>query len=311
MKMSLTDEQIKSIEVYWRKWEALVMFTKPVNQEQMTKAIKQLYKHSNLDPPEILYVASPDRYYAQAFLVSMPDWLQEQMGDILRSDSNNIFLDEYQNNVEGKLTNRLSSLPIDNLRNNWLKLTLEKIRSGNKHLEARQEAFAEIYSPEAEASVKLVREVDRKLTEISQFSDYSRGFYTDFLETNPCSSWMVYLLNSLNSKLNIPVELIIEAVDVGYRMDDFAGRCLHRVWLAFTCARLEYFKEVLGFEGILTDELARSLMRFGGCMLFPYERVCIVCDSPRIISFNSSKSSDAKRNAYVKFSDGFTVSKNY
>jgi hypothetical protein len=303
INMDLTDEQMKLITVYWKKWQTLAISTEPVNQEQIAKAIKLLYQAAGLDEPELVFAASPNQYYAQAFLSSMPDYIQEILEPVLRSNSNNIFLEEHQENIAIRLGRQLL-LPIERLDSSYLRQTLEKIQKGKNISEARQAAFKEVYPTENKETFRTIAQVD------TQFSKKCGASKNIFLHVRQNSSWMGNIYDYLNSNLKIPRTLISQAIDLGYGSDDFSGigiGCIDRVLLAFASSRLDYFKNVLGFQGIVGEEVAQLLVRCAGIMFFPYDKTCILCDSPSILSFNDEAKLDFREPKCIQFSDGFTI----
>jgi hypothetical protein len=301
--MDLTNEQIELITVYWRKWQKLAISTEPANQEQISQAVNLLYQAEGLDEPELIFAASPNQYYAQAFLSSMTSSIKEQLEPILRSNSNNIFIEEHQQNIAGRLGKQLL-LPVERLTGSHTRKTLEKIRQGKNRLEASSEAFKEVYSKESEQNFRIVVQINRHFIEQCGASEHIG------LHVSQDSSWMGGIYNVLNSNLQMPRELLCQIVDIGYDDFHFSGiwtGCIDRVLLAFASARLDYFKNVLGFQGILEEEIAQLLVRCNGSMFFPYEKTCILCDSPRIISFDDNAHSDFKKPTFIQFSDGFTI----
>jgi hypothetical protein len=302
--MDLTDEQIKLISVYWKKWQTLAISTEPVNQEQMAKVVNLLYQAAGLDQPELIFAASPNQYYAQGFLSSMLDSIKESLEPILRSNSNNIFIEEHQQNIAMRLGRQLL-LPIERLKTSYLRKALEKIRKGKNRSKALSEAFAEVYSKENEQTLNIVAQVDRQFVEQCGASNNN-----SLLHVSQDSSWIGCIYDVLNSNLKIPRELLCQAIDIGYNSSDFSGiqvGCIDRVLLAFASSRLDYFKNVLGFQGILEEEIAQLLVRCAGSMFFPYEKTCVLCDSPRIISFNDEAYLDFRKATFIQFSDGFTI----
>jgi hypothetical protein len=276
--MDLNDEQIKLIKFYWRKWQDIAKSTEPVDPEQIVKAVNLLYKAAEQDQPEVFFVSEPNQYYAQAFLCSMPDSIQKPLEFVFRNNPNNIFLDEHQENIAIRLGRQLL-LPIERLENSYLRQALEKIKQGKPRSEALQKAFEEIYPTGSKKTLRAIAHVDK------QFAQQCGASKNIFLRVSQSSSWMGDVYDSLRSNLEMPRELICEAMDLGYTSDDFNGigiGCIDRVLLAFASARLDYFKEVLDFQGSLGEEVVQALFYCGANMFFPYEKICVVCDSQPI-----------------------------
>jgi hypothetical protein len=317
----LTNEQKELITVYWRKWQLLAISTEPVNQEQTTELIKILYKNANLEEPRVIFVPSPDRYYvraflnkAQGFLKSVPNNRKDQFESILKNDPHNMFLKGNPKNVTWDLLRQQFFLPIERLLSVYLRLTLEKIRQGKVLKEAQKEAFKEIYPTNSDQTFRIIKQVDiqfEKQCGTTSFRD--RLPYQAELHIRQNSSWMGNIYDSLISKLwkhEITKELTINMLGGGYDLEDFMGfnvGCIDRVSLAYVCARLDYFKNVLNFSEISEETILRSLVCCGGSMFFPYEKICIVCDSPRILSFDNETEIDFSKPKLIQFSDGFTI----
>ncbi|MBE9208106.1 hypothetical protein IQ244_16545 [Nostoc sp. LEGE 06077] len=55
----LTPEQEALIPVYREKWRKIALSTERIDREKAAEAVKEIYKHINLDEPEIIFCASP------------------------------------------------------------------------------------------------------------------------------------------------------------------------------------------------------------------------------------------------------------
>jgi hypothetical protein len=311
--MELTEEQANLIANYWLKWQSLAISTKPIDRVKIDRSIKLLYKAANLNEPEIVFVASPDRYYAQAFFSSMSDSIQALLEPILRSNPHNIFLDQPQQNITIALSHQLL-LPIERLKFRYLQELLRKSRDGNniteangKNItEANREEDLEVYLSERKLIFRTISQVDRLFANKFGTSNH------DFLHVKKTNSWLGAIYDRLNANISIPRELICKMADLGYNYE-FSGievGCIDRVLLAFAGARLDYFKNILGFQGIFSVEVVESFVCAGSSMFFPYQKICIVCDVPNILTFdNFDKEAefDLSKAIHIQFSDGFNA----
>jgi hypothetical protein len=277
MTITLTNEQIKLIATYWNKWQTVASNAEPVvgvARSQMIQAINFLYKQANLDEPEVIFITNPHSYYAQAFLCCLPDDLQATLEPILRSNPNNLFLDEAGDNIAQILAQQLL-LPIECLNGKYLRQILIKIEQGKSLVEARREANEEVYDRETKISLRSIAQID------VQFHKQFGAFKSDsILHLEGNKSWMGAIYDSLNSSLNIPKASIAEVIDRGYH--DFSGiqvGCFDRVILAFACARFDCLREMLDLEIGGNEEVVRSLLQSGGRIFFPYQTICLVCES--------------------------------
>jgi hypothetical protein len=272
--MNLTDEQIKIISTCWSKWQGFASNIEPVDRIQSTQAINFLYKQANLDEPEIIFVDNPYQYYAQAFLGSMPDDIRSMLEPILKSNPNNLFFDEFGDNIAQILAQQFL-LPIECLNGEYLRKTLTKVRQGKTLQEARQEADEEVYSPEDKITLRSIAKIDLQF--LNQFGA-GKIDYTLHIQNN--RSWMGTIYDSLYSSLNIPRALIAEIIDRGYH--DFSGiqvGCFDRVLLAFACARFDYLRDILNLDPGTNEENIKSLVESGGRMFFSYRKTCLICES--------------------------------
>jgi hypothetical protein len=272
--MNLTNEQINLISTYWRKWQTVASDRAPVDRQATTRAIQLLYKQADFHEPEVIFVANPYPYYAQAFLDSMPDDLKVEFQLVLASNPDNIFSEEYGDNIAQVLAQQLL-LPVECLAAKYLRATLSKVRSGKNLVTARREAEAEIYSEEIKVLLKSIAQVDIQFAnQFGAFKEKNR------LYVRQDSSWMGDIYAALYSNLKIPKVLIAEVVDRG--VHDFSGievGCLDRVVLGFACARFDCLRDILDCEVGLNQEVIQSLVWSGVSMFFPYQKTCLVCES--------------------------------
>jgi hypothetical protein len=272
--MTLTNEQIELISTYWYKWQSIASSIAPVDRSQTTQAIQLLYKQANLDEPEVIFVANPQPYYAQAFLCSISDDIRSTLEPILKGNPNNLFFDRFGDNIAQILSRQLSS-PIEYLNCDYLRQILTKIKQGKSLVESRREADEEVYSPESRIILKSIAQIDLQFHQKFGASNQNYIFHID----NDRSS-MGAVYDRLYSSLNIPKVSIAELVDRGYH--DFSGiqvGCFDRVILAFACARFDCFRGILDLDVGANEEIVRSLLNSGGRMFFPYRTACVVCES--------------------------------
>jgi hypothetical protein len=282
--MNLTNEQITLIPTYWHKWQRIASNRSPIDRSQTIEAINFLYKQANLDRPEVIFVANPHPYYAQAFLGSMPDDLRSTLDLILRNDPNHLFFDDAGENIAQLLSQQLLA-PIECLNGEYLRKTLTKINQGKSLVEARREADEEVYTQASKITLRSISQIDGQFHR--QFQASNRNHIL-CIENN--RSWMGDIYDLLYLSLNIPKALIAELIDRGYH--DFRGisvGCLDRVILAFACARFDCFREILALDVGANEEVIQSLLKSGGRIFFPYRKICLVCETLNILAFYNNK----------------------
>jgi hypothetical protein len=272
--MNLTNEQIKLIPTYWNKWQTVASNAAPVNRLQTIQAINFSYRQVSLNEPEVIFITNPHPYYAQAFLCSIPDDIQSTLEPILRNNPNNLFLDELGDNI-AQILARKFLLPIECLNGAYLRQTLIKIKQGKSLVEARREADEEVYSPESKIILRSIAQID-----VQFYKQFGASKIDSILHIENNKSWMGAIYDSLYSNFNIPQASLAEVVDRGYH--DFSGiqvGCFDRVLLAFACARFDCLREMLELEISINEEVVRSLVQSGGRIFFPYQTICLVCES--------------------------------
>jgi hypothetical protein len=278
--MNLTNERIKLIATYWNKWQTVASNALPVARSQTTQAINFLYQQANLDEPEVIFITNPHSYYAQAFLCSMPDDIQATLEPMLKNNPNNLFLDRAGANI-AQILARQFLLPIECLNGEYLRQTLIRLKQGKSLVEARREADEEVYDRETRINLRSIAQID-----IQFYKQFGASKIDSILHIENNKSWMGAIYDSLYSNLNIPKASIAEVIDRGYY--DFSGiqvGCFDRVLLAFACARFDCLGEMLDLEIGVNAEVVRSLVQSGGRIFFPYQRICLVCESLDILSF--------------------------
>jgi hypothetical protein len=78
--------------------------------------------------------------------------------------------------------------------------------------------------------------------------------------------------------------------------------------LVLASTKFDYGISVLNlpYEQIEWEAL-QSLVKNCGSMIFPYEEVCLVCDRPRILSFDNQQRLHAEGKPAIQFADGYSL----
>jgi hypothetical protein len=240
-----------------------------------TDAVIALYQLAAVNQPEIIFVANPLHYYAQAYLRSEITSIQQDrsLEQHLKSNPENVFLRDPQQNIACILAAQLK-FPIEHLFIKKTKVAFQKIKQGKSRTQAFLEADEEIFTAEDKKQIELLQLIDE------QFNRHYGTQVRNHLFVPVENSWIGDIYRLLYEHIDLTLELKVMIADHGPR--DFNGinvGCLDSSLLAFACARFDYCISVMDFP--VADsrwQILQSLLTECGSMLFPYENFCIVCD---------------------------------
>lgn len=304
---NLTPKQIELIPVYWQQWQEKTLSTEPIDCQKAAAAVRTLYELAEQNEPEIFFVESPRQYYAQAFLRDLSASSQkfDAVEQHLKSDPENRFIRDPQANIAFRLAKELQ-LPVERLGTKYLRRALDKIKQGKSRAEAIEEARAEVYSPEADRQLMLISQIDEQFRQ--QCGASANLTHSAMFSIAEECSWMGAVYRVLHQNLKLPQELLVKIADTGYQyLHGVNDGCIDCSTLAFASARMDYYVSVLGFEADSKWEILQSKVQNLGSILFPYKDFCVVCDRPRILSFDNQQRLHAEAQPAIEFADGFGI----
>lgn len=275
MTISLSSEQIRLVPFYWEKWQSIIRSTQPLNRTKATDAVIAFYRLAAVNHPEIIFVANPLHYYAQAYLRSEIISIQQDgsLEQHLRSNPENVFIRDPQQNIARILAAQLK-FPVEQLFINRTKVAFQKIKQGRSRTQAFLEADEEIFTAKDKKQIELLQLIDK------QFNQYYGTQVSNQMFVPVENSWIGDIYRLLYEHIDLTPELKVMIADHGLK--NFNGinvGCIDCHLLAFACARFDYCISVMDFP--VTDsrwQVLQSLVTECGSMLFPYEDFCIVCD---------------------------------
>jgi hypothetical protein len=251
--MNLTNEQLQQINGYWQKWQTIALAHTAINPIQLTPAINTWYQLANRELPELLFVNDPSPYYAQAFLDTTMKSVRVLLENDWRSRPEYIFWENPGSNIAGILSQEFV-LPIERVS----VFNIKRVKTADEQRILNTIAQVDRY-------------VGRQYNISSKFKIHLR------------QSWFREVYEQLNHNLPIPIEIKRKLADAGDSMDLWSGcyvGCVDRMMLSFAAARLEYLQSILALPTNGQLAMIAALINGGGSMIFPYEKICIICKLP-------------------------------
>lgn len=303
----LSPKQETLIPVMRERWGAITVSTEPVNREKTSLAVKAAYKLIGKDEPEIVFFDSP--YQA---LVTTLGQLVQQLDNELVSRIESQLNSQLTNQLESELVRQLiSQLAIP------LEKQLEK-QLGNQLGNQLENRLKNLLESQLESQLKsqlegqLESQVEnQRLSQLasqheSQLNSKLAGRLVNQLKNRIKSQQTNKLLSRLESLL-----FSQGSSQLVSRLGNLIGRplfynnCIRPELWASQGTLLDFWISVLnGAHNQKAWQVFQSLVSNCG-WIFPYEKVCIVCDRPIKLSFDSKNLLHADGEFALLFTDGY------
>lgn len=98
--------------------------------------------------------------------------------------------------------------------------------------------------------------------------------------------------------------------DLKYKLERSLGNinCIRSDVWSWRCCLFDYYINELGYQHDLQKEWDVIQLLVSNCgWIFPYEKVCLVCDRPRIILFGERELFHAEGKPAIQFTDGYSL----
>ncbi len=290
---TLTPEQKAQIAIIVEKWRAIALSTEPIDRHKATEAIRLAYALIGKEAPEIVFCPSPYDAWNKLFLSH---------------------LDRLVDQIEQRIATKLVDKPgiIAEFKKRQRKLVFEHLYHISSN--ARQKRLINGY--------EFYEQIENNFG--SKIVNY---FYGYFIINN------TILANNLGSQLQSRIinELEIQAKQqINSKIAKLESQLGERLWNSLKSQLEEqtwqitqntYRPSALGYDYCWLNicaavlnckvnqsvrEVLESLVKECG-QIYAYEKICFVCDRPRIISLDNQQQLHAEGAPAIQFADGYSL----
>jgi len=285
----LTPEQEALIPVYQEKWRSIALSTEPIDRQKATEAVKKAYALIGLSEPEILFYDSPYGLGSDRQLVIHEDRIY---GNLYKPKR--IFKEDFTSHLLSSLTTWADKI-LSQLRSK-----LEDKMLGELVYSLEYELYNIIYPTMEQVWHQLWDELESQNEHLNTLYDELLSAQLDTLTPNEQDDT---LLNHLSNELDNLSQQEYQ-LQIIFGNDDIF---IHSYDLISYASLSEFCINVLNLqdkhiEGEVLQEIAKNC----SC-IFPFEKLAIVCDRPRILCFDNQQRLHAEGQPAIQFADGYSI----
>ncbi|HAZ43203.1 MAG TPA: hypothetical protein DDW76_38530 [Cyanobacteria bacterium UBA11369] len=281
---TLTPEQAAQIAIIVEKWRAIALSTEPIDRHKAASAIKAAYALMGKEVPEIVFCPSPRDALNKLFL--------SHLGQLAHK-------------IEKQIVTKVVNKPgiIAKLKKQQRKLVIDYFQNpGNaiKDIDINQrEIFEHIEN-------SFVLEVDY-FSSIAMvnlgYQLHNRIIYELYIQAKQqIKSKIAKLQSQLGERLWHSLKSELEQQNRQTINSNYHARTL-----LYDCCWLDICTSFLDCTANQSvREVLESLVKECG-QICAYEKICFVCDRPRILSFDNQQRLHAEGAPAIQFADGFSV----
>jgi len=344
MISKLTSSQEAKIQKYQKKWRKIAISTERINQVSVTKVVSKAYKLIEKEKPAMLFFANP--YDALKFIFSQikseagiikETCLGNPLGSLFLNKTSNLFSTELNSQIQAKVAKRIKEEISIKLNTNPL-ISLLSTLNWKKQFTPRTEDFFNSLQLDSDLGLLIAIELGIKLEEklfilplfnnAKVFFDILRQQQLEWLEPGiQFYIKSVFLgLNYLVIPLGKPYNQIITSIfsqnskSISQHVFGGMGAIIIASNLGITttnsfisarwagyCSYIDFCLEVLNCSGNLKQwEVFKGLVENCG-WIFPFEKICIVCDRPTKLSFDSENRLHGEGVPAIEFNNEFKI----
>ena len=322
----LTPEQESLIPAFQDKWRAITLSTQPIDYEKAKVAVKSVYAAMGKKEPEIRFFSSPNAIKFET-LVQDPHQLAQQLGAPLLMMPLSLEL--------------LEQLPNQNKHLQELWVELQQKWQPSEQAQSLQSIFPVMNALIQELGRDLSQQEWDKLSQLQE--QLREQFLKDLweqqqeqmreqLSKQPGGDFLLQLGDSLWSQLGEPLwknlgEPIVNEIANQPFIQEWGQefKQLSTPWLqivdgigfGYSILRpnidISYVDQIDFCISVLKCEhdqkkwsALQSLITDCG-WVFPFEKICIVCDRPTKLSFDDQSRLHAEGEAAIQFSDSYSL----
>ena len=285
----LTPEQEALIPVYQEKWRSIALSTEPIDRQKATEAVKKAYALIGLSEPEILFYDSPYGLGSDRQLVIHEDRIY---GNLYKPKR--IFKEDFTSHLLSSLTTW------DDKILSQLRSKIEDKMLGELVYSLEYELYNIIYPTMEQVWHQLWDELESQNEHLNTLYDELLSAQLDTLTPNEQDDT---LLNHLSNELDNLSQQEYQ-LQIIFGNDDIF---IHSYDLISYASLSEFCINVLNLqdkhiEGEVLQEIAKNC----SC-IFPFEKLAIVCDRPRILCFDNQQRLHAEGQPAIQFADGYSI----
>ena len=285
---TLTPEQEAQIAIIVEKWRAIALSTKPIDRHKATEAIRSAYALIGKEAPEIVFCPSPRDALNKVFLNHL-----------------DLLVDQIEEQIVSNLVNQTAI--IADLKKRQMKLV-------NEYLDRMDSQ-----------SIKRIHMNRYELYDYIEYIEERFGLEIgDYLYSRVINNLGEQLANQIVNELCIQINRQIRSKiaklenQLGERLWHSLKSQLQNNWwiiknkyhaaaLAYDCCWLDICAEIFNCTvNQSVREILEPLVKECG-QIYAYEKICFVCDRPRIISFDNQHRLHAEGALAIEFADGFSL----
>ena len=311
----LNSEQEKLIAVYREKWNKIIYSTETIDRQKAIAAIKAFYHAFGKKEPEIRFFYSPIEVKNE--LLGQPaQKLVKQLGSpVLTIPLSAQLSNQLQEKIDGSL---------------WLQLTQQMQPMFNPFIIPLQMFSEEVSEPETQQLGQLWLELSEHQWE--HLWEQQQEWLHAQVRQIPGGDMFVQFGNSLWQNFAEPLwkkigEPIVEEISQQPPIQELQEtlRSLSLPWLqmgnglglmytlfdfgieASLVSAIDFGVSVLGCECDRVKWLALQLAIENCGLIFPFEKTCLVCDRPQILSLDEENRLHAEGKPAIQFADGSSL----
>ncbi|MBD1890873.1 DUF6745 domain-containing protein [Coleofasciculus sp. FACHB-SPT9] len=299
----LTPEQEALIPVYREKWRDIAYSTEPIDREKAAKAVKAVYILIELSEPEILFYDSPYAVGSDKQLVIDKNRIYGELYETRRI-FNQDFSDYLLSAIKSSFCNTVMSRLGSELHNDisWKLeglLTEELIMFFQTMEQVRNQLWEEIEFKEKQIQ-KLCEEMWVQLDIPIPNNLVDRLILQDLLIGSETNHQLANRISQETDNLSQQENLL----NIIFGNDDIYIEPAQ--WVS-SGSLYDFCINVLNFEYKQKEwEAFQTIAKNCGC-IFPYEKMVIVCDRPRILSLDNQQRLHAEGAPAIQFADGYSL----
>ncbi|MBD2183152.1 hypothetical protein H6G03_19140 [Planktothrix sp. FACHB-1375] len=299
----LTPEQEALIPIYRDKWRKIALSTEPIDKEKAAEAVKKAYALIGLPEPEILFYDSPYAVGSDRKLVIDENRIYGNLyrpRGIFKEDFTSYLLSAITSSCLKTVMSRLSSelhddivWKLEGVLTEELRMLFQTMQEVSNQLWNKLE-FKEKQIQKLWEEMWLQLEIPIPNHWLDQLMIQNALIETE--QKHPLAKRISDAANNTNQQGDL--------LNIIFGNDDIFIAPAQWVSSGSLC---DFCINVLNFEYKQKEwEALQAIAKNCGC-IFPFEKMVIVCDRPRILSFDNQQRLHAEGAPAIQFADGYSL----
>ncbi len=282
----LTPEQEAQIAIIVEKWRAIALSTKPIDRHKATEAIKSAYALIGKESPEIVFCPSPHDALNKLFLNHL-----------------DLLVDKIEKQIVTKLAGQIGI--IAELKKQQRKLVIDYLS------QIPSKAIKKIYINQHDLYEHIENSFGLEIVEYLYshvmvnlgHQLHNRIINELYIQAN---QQLLAQISKLQSQLGERIWQSLKS-ELEQQTWQIIKNNYHAGALLYDCCWLDICGSVLNSTvNQSVREVLESVVKECG-QICGYEKICFVCDRPRIISFDNQQELHAEGAPAIQFADGYSL----